>query len=273
MPVIIKFALMQKLLTVIFFIFISVSASAQIWEIGGAIGGAGYIGDLNTSNPIKPGGGSIGVFFKRNFNGYLAAKLNFTYGQISGADSTSGNQQIRERNLSFVDPLKELSLMAEFNFMKYIPDVTKNKYTPYIFVGGGITSYAPRANYNGVKIGLRSLLTEGQARPYKEYAIVIPYGAGFKYNFAGKWTVAAELGYRYTNTDYLDDVSGVYADKSKLPSQTSVILSDRSGERSGGSYIGSPGSQRGDFKPRDIYMFAGFTVSYTFVTQKCYFEN
>jgi hypothetical protein len=272
MPVIIKFALMPKLLTVILFVFISVSANAQTWEIGGAIGGAGYIGDLNPSNPIKLSGGSAGVFLKRNFNGYLAAKLNFTIGQISGADSTSGNQQFRDRNLSFIDPLKELSLMAEFNFMKYIPDVTENKYTPYIFLGGGITSYMPKARYNGQEISLRSLLTEGQAKPYKDYAIVIPYGAGFKYNFAGKWTVAAELGYRYTNTDYLDDVSGVYADKSKLPNQTSVILSDRSGER-GGSYIGSPGSQRGDFKPHDIYMFAGFTISYTFVTQRCYFEN
>jgi hypothetical protein len=263
---------MPKLLTVILFVFISVSANAQTWEIGGAIGGVGYIGDLNPSNPIKLSGGSVGMFLKRNFNGYISAKLNFTYGQISGADSTSSSQQLRERNLSFVDPLKELSLMAEFNFMKYIPDVTENKYTPYIFLGGGITTYAPRANYNGQLISLRNLLTEGQAKPYKNYAIVIPYGAGFKYNIMGKWTVGAELGYRYTNTDYLDDVSGVYADKSKLPNQTSVILSDRSGERSG-NYIGSPGSQRGDFKPHDIYMFAGFTISYTFVTPRCYFEN
>ncbi|WP_374950616.1 DUF6089 family protein [Mucilaginibacter sp.] len=264
---------MPKLLAAILLVLISVSVNAQTWEVGGALGGAGYIGDLNTNNPVKPSGGSVGVFVKRNFNGYLAAKLNFTYGQISGADSTSNGQQVRNRNLSFVDPLKELSMQAELNFMKYIPDVTKNRYTPYIFVGGGLTSYAPRAIYNGEKIGLRSLRTEGQPVPYKQYAVVIPYGAGFKYNFHGKWTVAAELGYRYTNTDYLDDVSGVYANPSSLPNPTSVILADRSGERTGGSYIGTPGSQRGDFKPHDIYMFAGFTLSYTFVTQKCYFEN
>lgn len=263
---------MPKFLTAILFICISVSVSAQTWEVGGALGGAGYIGDLNT-NVIKPSGGSAGVFLKRNFNGYLALKLNFSYAKISGADSTSGNQQIRDRNLSFVDALNESSLQAEFNFMKYIPDATRNRYTPYVFIGVGVISYAPRANYNGAEISLRSLLTEGQASPYKNNAVIIPYGVGFKYNFKGKWTVAAEVGYRYTNTDYLDDVSGVYADKSKLPNQTSVILSDRSGERTGGSYIGSPGSQRGDFRPHDIYMFAGFTISYTFVTQKCYFEN
>ena len=263
---------MPKFLTGIIVLCISVSASAQTWEIGGALGAAGYIGDLNT-NVIKPSGVSAGIFLKRNFNGYLGLKLNYSFGQISAADSTSGNQQTRDRNLSVVDPLKELSLQAEFNFMKYIPDVTKSRYTPYVFIGVGITAYAPRANYNGEQIGLRELRTEGQAVPYKNSAIVIPYGAGFKYNFHGKWTVAVEVGYRYTNTDYLDDVSGVYADKSKLPNQTSVILSDRSGERKGGAYIGSPGSQRGDFRPHDTYMFAGFTISYTFVTQKCYFEN
>ena len=265
---------MPKQLTVIILLLISVSARAQTWEIGGALGGFGYMGDLNTTNPIKINKPAAAIFAKYNFNGYLAAKLNFSLGDIKGADSTSNDQQTRDRNLSFTTPLKELSLLAEFNFMKFIPEAGKNKYTPYVFLGGGITAFAPRTNYNGQKVSLRYLRTEGQASEYKQNTIVIPFGAGFKYNLFGKCTVAAELGYRYTFTDYLDDVSGVYADRTKLTAnELSPILADRSGERTGGVFLGAPGSQRGDFKPRDMYLFAGFTISYTFVTQKCYFQN
>ena len=231
---------------------------------------AGYIGDLNINNPIKPSGGFAGLFVKRNFNRYISAKLSYTFGQISGADSTSDYQQFRDRNLSFTTPLKELSLVAEFNFMSYIPEAGKNLYTPYIYAGGGITAFAPRTTYNGQIISLRNLRTEGQSRAYAKNTLVLPFGAGIKYNISGKWTLAADVGYRITRTDYLDDVSGAYAPASALPSASAIKLADRSGERNG-IYIGTPGTQRGDYRPRDFYMFAGFTISYTFVTQQCYY--
>lgn len=263
---------MLKLYAALFLLVLTQTVHAQAtWEIGGTVGGAGYIGDLNAS-PFKPSGGSGGIFIKRNFNGYLSARLNYQAGKIAGADSTSGSQQLRDRNLSFTDKLSELSLMAEFNFMKYIPDAGKNKYTPYIYLGIGTTSFDPHAIYNGNEVALRALRTEGQASEYKSSTIVIPYGAGIKYNIGGKWTVAAEVGYRYTRTDYLDDVSGVYAFHGQLPGPLSLALADRSGERTG-TYIGSPGSQRGDARPKDIYAFFGFTLSYTFVTEKCYYEQ
>lgn len=261
---------MPKFYVAFLLLFITLNVQAQTWEIGGAIGAAGYIGDLNVNNPVKPSGAFAGLFVKRNFDRYIAAKLNFAFGQISGDDAKSSSQQFRDRNLSFTTPLKELSLTAEFNFMSYIPDAGKNLYTPYIYLGGGITSYAPRAELNGGLVGLRQLRTEGQASQYSKTAIVIPFGTGIKYNFSGKWTVAADVGYRWTNTDFLDDVSGNYADPAALPNATAIKLADRSGEVLG-TNIGKPGTQRGDFKPRDFYMFIGFTISYTFVTSKCYY--
>ncbi|MBB5395606.1 DUF6089 family protein [Mucilaginibacter sp. AK015] len=261
---------MRKFLVAFLLLFITIKVQAQTWEIGGAIGAAGYIGDLNVNNPVKPSGGFAGLFVKRNFNRYLGVKLSYSFAQISGADSTSSSRQFRDRNLSFKTPLNELSLMGEFNFMSYIPDAGKNKYTPYIYLGAGVTSYAPRAVLDDKLVGLRALRTEGQSNPYATTTIVIPFGAGVKYNFSGKWTVAADLGYRYTTTDYLDDVSGLYADPSRLSSAAAVKLADRSGEKTH-VYIGTPGTQRGDFKPRDYYLFVGFTLSYTFVTSACYY--
>jgi len=261
---------MPKFLLFAIFLFLTYQLQAQTWEIGGSIGGAGYIGDLNPNNPVKVSGVSAGIFGKRNFNGYFSAKLNIGVGNISAYDNRSGYQQFRDRNLNFKDQLREVSLIGEFNFMNYIPDAGRNKYTPYIFTGIGVASYAPRAqDFDGREISLRQLKTEGQAKPYGNNTVVIPYGLGIKYNLSGKFTVMADMGYRYAFTDYLDDVSGVYADKSKMTT-TGALLSDRSGEKTG-NYIGTVGSQRGDFKSHDTYFFLNFTISFTFVTANCYF--
>jgi hypothetical protein len=263
---------MLKIATLFFLIFISFNLQAQTWEIGLGGGGAAYMGDLNPTNPVKISGGAGSVFVKRNFNAYLSARLTYTYGSISGADSTSSNEQFRERNLSFVTRLSEISLIGEFNFMNYIPDVSHNRYTPFIYLGIASVNYNPRANYMGKTYDLRPLTTEGETKPYPNSAIAIPYGVGIKYNFTGKWNLIADIGYRQPNTDYLDDVSGLYPDKTLLPNATSRALSDRSGEKNG-IYIGTPNTQRGDLRARDTYMFAQFTISYTFVTEKCYFER
>ena len=261
---------MPKFVLFLIFAFISFNLKAQTWELGVSGGGAGYMGDLNPNNPVKVSGYAVGGFVKRNFDGYFSARLNGVIGQVSAADSNSSNQQFRNRNLSFTTPIREASLIGEFNFMNYIPDAGKNKYTPYIFLGAAVAKYYPRTTYFGHLYDLRSFRTEGEPAVYSSTTISLLYGAGFKYNITGKFTLGAELGYRNTNTDYLDDVSGNYADKSKQ-APGSVILGDRSGEKTG-IYIGSPGTQRGDMRPHDTYFFSQITFSYTFVTQKCYFQ-
>jgi hypothetical protein len=113
-------------------------------------------------------------------------------------------------------------------------------------------------------------MTEGQTKPYASMALVIPYGAGVKYNFSSSWNIMFNAGYRYVKSDYLDDVSTQYADKSKFTNPLAAALSDRSGERTG-VYIGTPGTQRGDFRGHDTYLFVGFTLSFTFLTTNCYY--
>ena len=268
-PAITKFVWMPKFVLIIFLFLISYNLKAQTWEFGAGVGAAGYMGDLNINDPIKPSGPSFGVFAKRNFNGYLAIRASYNFGIISAADSTSKNPQFQQRNLSFTTTLNEVSVMGEFNFFNYIPQVGRNRYTPYVYLGVGLVTYTPTTVYQGQKYDLRSLQTEGQKKPYPTTAFSIPYGAGFKYNIAGSVTLGVEIGYRNPNTDYLDDVGGYYAFKGHNTIQE--ILSDRSGEKTG-VYTGSPGTQRGDLVPRDTYFFTQFTISYTFISQKCYFQ-
>jgi hypothetical protein len=93
---------------------------------------------------------------------------------------------------------------------------------------------------------------------------------GVKYNIAGAWNLSADIGYRNPSTDYLDDVSGKYPNPASLQSDLARALSDRSGETTG-NYIGTPGTQRGDLRPKDTYMFVGISISFTFLTSKCYY--
>lgn len=264
MHAITNFWRMAKYLAAVLLLFTSLTAKSQAWEVGGFAGGAGYMGDLNQNNPFKVSGIAGGAFAKWNFDGYLALKLGYTYGIIKGADSLSQNEQARNRNLSFNTQLNELSLTGEFNFMTYMPSVSKNIYTPYIFGGVAYTGYTPKTTYQGQTYDLRAIQTEGVA--YPRSTIAVPFGLGIKYNIAGRLTFGAELGYRIAYTDYIDDVSGVYADKSKLPTPLAVALSDRSANQ-----IGAAGTQRGDLRPKDTYMFIGLSLSYTFITQKCYY--
>lgn len=260
----------KQMLLAFCFLLLASSLQAQTWEAGGFLGAAGYMGDLNQRAPVKPSGIAAGAFVQRNFNPYLALKLNYTYGKITGADSTSNTQQFRDRNLSFTTPLNELSLMLEFNLMKYTPGADKNRFSPFIYFGAGVVDYHPQADYQGNMYNLSPLMTEGQANPYPTMALVMPYGAGVKYNFSGSWNIMAHLGYRYVRSDYIDDVSGTYADKSTFGNPVAQALSDRSGERTG-IYIGSPGTQRGDMRGHDTYLFVGFTLSFTFVSANCYY--
>jgi Domain of unknown function (DUF6089) len=262
--------LMPKFVLFLFLLFASVSLRAQTWEVGGSVGGAGYMGDLNPNNPLKISGIALGAFVQRNHDGYFATKLKYTFGHIGASDNTSSNPQFGQRNLSFSTLLNEVAVTEEFNFFKYIPEAGKNKWTPFIYLGIGAVGYNPKATYQGQTYDLRALTTEGEPKPYSKIAISIPYGAGFKYNFSGKWSLIGDIGYRNPTTDYLDDVSGVYPNRTKLPNDISRALSDRSGENTN-VYIGNPGTQRGDGRPKDTYFFVNITISFTFVTSNCYY--
>ena len=272
-PVIIKTYWMPKFYVFVILFFLAFNLRAQTWELGGSVGGAGYIGDLNERNPVKLSGISFGGFAQRNFNGYWSLKVGYNHGQISASDNSSSDPQTQARNLSFTTSLDELSLTCVFNFMKYLPgsEYDENKFSPYLFFGMAGTYFVPTATYGGVTYDLRSNETEGEKNPYPTTTFAIPFGAGAKYNFSSAWTVAADIGYRATSTNYLDDVYGLYPNTSN---ETAIakMLSDPSGEKTG-VFIGVPGSQRGALGGTDTYFFLQISLSFTFNTQKCYFRN
>lgn len=262
----------KLLLFFLFFAFstqISRGQEGGNWELGIMAGGAGYMGDLNQNNPLKISGISAGIFGKRNFNQYLGVRLNYTYGQIEAKDSESSNTQFRDRNLSFKTSLNEVSAILDFNLFNFKLGGGSRLFSPYIFAGAGAVIFEPTVKYGGEKYRLDRMATEGQENAYSNIAITIPYGIGLRYNYKDTWSVFSEIGYRTPMTDYIDDVSGKYPSYALQNNVTvgnpSLNLSDPSIGQ-----IGIPGTQRGDLRKRDTYLFVSVGISFTFVSSKCY---
>jgi hypothetical protein len=208
---------------------------------------------------------------KRNFDGYWSLKLAVLSGKISDDESKSKFAHEVNRNLSFFSPLTEGSLQVEFNFFDYGFGFRQSRITPFLFSGLTVAVFNPKVNFNGRDYELKYYNIEGQ-ESYSTSTYSIPFGAGAKFSFGQYFNLIGEVGFRNTSTDYLDDVSGYYPNPSQLQGNSPEItalriaLSDRSINK-----IGVPGTQRGDFRKKDSYLFVGLTLSYTFVSQKCPF--
>lgn len=263
------------------------TAKAQFWEanqlvgeFGGMIGAAHYFGDLNTRAQLNRPKLAASLLFRKQIRKYVALRVQGSFAQVGYSDVYSDNEAQQIRNLSFNSNIFELTAQGDFNFFRFIPGEPGYSFTPYVTLGAGLFSFNPYAylNYQGEdqKYYLRELGTEGQnssAYPERKYystmAFCMPVGAGLKYNLGPRLNLNVELLYRFTNTDYLDDVSTTYAGIDAFPAGSPAsLLQDRSYETSDVP-IGIKGRQRGVSKSKDAY--ATFMVGLTFnlVRYKC----
>ncbi len=144
------------------------------------------------------------------------------------------------RNLHFRNDLKEFALTGIF---KIIPDSRsydrRPQFSPYLFLGIAAVAHNPMAripDLDGERWQkLQPLGTEGQGSPgYKDpYSLVqfaVPFGLGLRYKINARFDVGAELGFRFTSTDYLDDVARYYPDPNILKDDLARAMSNRSAE-------------------------------------------
>lgn len=260
------------------------NAIVQEGEVGVGIGAANYFGDLNTRakfNRLKP---AATFFFRKNFGNYIALRVGASFAQVGYSDVyNTHNETMRRRNLSFNSNIWELGLQGDFNFYRFMPGEPDFRFTPYVTIGVSAFNYNPYAYLNGTKYDLRPLGTEGQGRDgsssqYSSMAMAIPFGVGVKYSINERFNLGFEVVHRFTNTDYLDDVSGTYADKALFPPDPNTgepspefLLSDRSYET--GTPIGLKGRQRGNSKNKDQFITGIFYISFNLQSYKCPTSN
>ena len=250
----------------------------QKGEFGITVGAAHYFGDLNTRAGLNRPKPALGVFFRKQFGNYIAARLTAHYAQLGYSDTYSKNEYQKIRNLSFNSNIWEVALQGDFNFFKFIPGDPNYAFTPYVSLGIGAFTYDPYAYLNGEKEYLRPLGTEGQVmgyqgrKPYNTMAFCIPIGVGVKYNISDRFNVSFEIGQRLTSTDYLDDVSTTYVGENRFDlGSVERALQDRSREILGpdAAALGQEGRQRGWSKQKDQYIIAEFGISFNISSYKC----
>ena len=257
---------MKFLFSLIASTLVTVTTSAQGFNLDLFLGTSNYLGDLQekrfTFNQAHLAGG-IGLSY--DLTEKFSLRGGVMFGKISGDDKLGRN---KARNLNFSSGLTEAHLGVQY----YITPLGQRSLTPYVFAGLALYHFDPYTHdTSGTKYYLKPLSTEGQGFiEDKEYysltKMAIPFGAGVKLSLSDKINVGLEIGFRKLFTDYLDDVSDVYVDRNLLLAnrgEKAVELAYRGDEIKDGTFTyPDAGSQRGSPQVKDWYYFTGLTLSY-----------
>ncbi|MEM9525400.1 MAG: DUF6089 family protein [Bacteroidota bacterium] len=219
---------MRTRLSLLFFLllffagFSSLSAQQGL-ELGVKAGGAVYSGDLSPAEfgfYFEDINFAAGAYLRYRPSDRFGVRINGNFGSISAerdnlfALDEADNLRMISRN--FRSTLSEFNLVAEYDLFPF-GDYGGNFGAFYVYGGIGVMSFNPEGELNGEFVELQPLRTEGQgldptryaATPYELTRAVGILGAGIRIRFANRFILGAEIGGRYTGTDYLDDVSDV----------------------------------------------------------------
>lgn len=247
----------------------------------------------------------------------ISLRFCLTYAKVSGDDALSGDLYRKNRALNFKTTVAELSTMIEYTLIKEksgnkfglknnrgIFGAVKNpiQFGVYTFTGVGVFYYDPWGENNflstngsvgdGKLYRLRELHTEGQGfdggpeefsgeegSTYKKFAVCIPFGFGIKKSFSNTFGINLEASYRFTNTDYLDDVSTNYYDRDKLKAEMTNLYDEDLGNNAyvmSGTGTGAgtnSGEQRGNPNSNDSYMFLTISVYKKLTKSQKFFKS
>ncbi|HEX6224088.1 MAG TPA: DUF6089 family protein [Chryseolinea sp.] len=236
--------------------------------LGISLNALNYYGDLapkptRFSTDISFTRPAIALAYSHRFGPRYAVIGSFMYGTLRGGDAESANPNDLnnglfryQRNLSFRNRIKELSVVASFDlFSNMATYISRVKWTPYGFLGIAGFLHNPQAQVPqtdlrgtpfpnaGEWVNLQSLGTEGQKgtlletdvnhgiKSYKKLQAAIPFGIGARFRLNEVLDLSAELGFRYLFTDYIDDVSQNYVDLSVFgDNELAKAMSYRSNE-------------------------------------------
>ena len=243
--------------------FLSWKFNDRYFSFSAGAGAVTYFGDLNSQYKINGRIKLSNLALEVRLLNHFSARIEGAYYNMEGNDSRAELGSFEEqRNLSFASTNLEGNFQVLYYLKPYKGDYyRRGQWDPYLGAGVGITSYNPYAELLGEKYFLRDIPTEPDKK-YGNTTLVIPVTAGIKFMINDFTNLIFEVGYRYTTTDYLDDVSTVF------PETNEIFLIDQLANRRDEIPVVNeeaydaliPGSMRGDDTKRDSYLFIGLKV-------------
>lgn len=250
-------------------------------DVGGSLGATNYLGDIGggTGNGrkfisdmiISKTRWNVGGFARYKIKPKVSLRIAIDYIRLEGDDKLSPNVVRRFRNFNFRNDIYDIGLTFHYYFYENndLGRTYRFRHGFRVYVFGGLGGFYsnPKTLYRGTWVPLQPLATEGYK--YKRFVIDMPMGLGVYFTLNKRHRIGAELNYRKTFTDYLDDISGDYPSDPGNDYMRGLIL--RSSELSAADVSENPdafaahnwGNKRGEKKNKDA--FFALSLSYSFV--------
>jgi hypothetical protein len=207
----------------------SLHLKAQRNEIGGGIGIANYVGDINNNINFLFTSPAIHGFYRYNFSGAVVWRLQAAYFSLYATDNVGGDPYQAIRQATFSKAIWEAATLVEYNFLSFRNPKRGQFWSPYWF--GGFSIFRMPGSVPRFSGGAAS-----------SFQPAIPFGVGIKVAYRGPWNIGLEFGARKTFTDYLDNLGDSYS---------------------------STGFQRAIPDSKDWYYHTTINLSYTFLEIDC----
>lgn len=229
------------------------------WLLNMGAGITRYTGEMNEPGDLahlRPGVSlTVGAAYRVSYHVSLRAETQLYY--IYGSHR---NTRIEYNNLSFrsLNPDGWIGVQVDL-----WPVDHRTRYRiPYLLAGSGLTYMSPRAAYKGQTYSLAPLHTEGVT--YNRLPVIVRYGIGSPVLVGDRFKLTIEGSYTHVLSDYLDDVSTIYPDRSGF-GPIAAALSDRRPEI--GGTPNTAGAQRGNGGKNDGYFILSVNGFFVIQTQ------
>jgi OmpA-OmpF porin, OOP family len=186
------------------FLLFSNIAFSQNFEVGLTLGATTYTGDIDVvaKNIGSASNPAIGLLVKYRLSNRFLVRGQILTSKLSASEKNHPLAWRQERGLSFESKLTEISGLLEYEV------INKNRFTGFTFGGLGISYFNPKPDFNLPNTYIDDVNPDAQG-DYKKHTLVVPLGIGLKYSLPKDFYLAAEVGYRFTFTDYLDGISKI----------------------------------------------------------------
>ncbi|WP_245539624.1 outer membrane beta-barrel protein [Pontibacter roseus] len=152
-------------------------------------------------NDIGPAMG-IGALFKAT--PYLSFSGEVEYIKLGATEKTPVNNITFESEVIEVSAMVVMNLLDSYSGSNNYRSTRKRFVVPFVKAGAGFVYYTPTSYPTNRRENTD--VTYDRIRSYPAIAGVVPFGGGIRFRFSDHWSVAPEIVYHMTTTDYLDNV-------------------------------------------------------------------